>query len=602
MSDAVRGLAPATSTVLPLSGMNAAPSARPWLGCFCANPDGWFDAARGTLNTESTVANMQRAGVRLARVEFPWFLIKPDRGSFDWRRVDHIVSTVKRAGMRLHVQVLYPPAWTATGSTTPGPSCEVVHNTFASGVPGPADYASFIGSLVRHVRDTNPGGLPFLEIGNEYDLLHYFNGTPADYVASQLIPGYNSAKAVDPTIEVLLAGWGRPTNTDWFQAVLDAGGAGHFDIVSFHSYGDGPAVLAAAASNRAYLDRHGFAHIPLWVSEFGRVEWGTDDTGHQAVMRAVFAGPSALEVAEWYEMHDDDVYGAARSICQREPFGLVEHDATTTKGGYLTWQALSGGGAMCSVDSTEFIYTGEWRVMTGVPDGRRAGTSHKSNRTGSTATLQFVGNRVRLFANLSGEGGHAEISVDGGPSTLVDTFASVNKTDLEVWDSGPLRSGTHTLSVVVRGTAGTDAWVDLDRAIVQSAAPATVNDTAVGDEENEVLYSGVWHEVTGARDGRYGGTSHRSNTAGSTATIAFVGSHVAIRANLFPAGGRARVVVDGGAATLMDCYAHTSATDRPVWMSGPLPYGRHIVTIIVLDTADPASTDAWVDIDRFDLS
>jgi hypothetical protein len=188
MSHPDRGLAAVTRAV-PVSGMNATPSARPWLGCFCANPDGWFDPDRGAVNTESTVANMQRVGARLARVEFPWFLIEPDRGSLYWSRVDHIVSTVKKAGLRLHVQVLYPPAWAATGSTTPGPSCEVVTNTFASGVPDPADYASFVGALVRHVQVTNPGGLPYLEIGNEYDLPHYFSGTPADYVASQPTPG-----------------------------------------------------------------------------------------------------------------------------------------------------------------------------------------------------------------------------------------------------------------------------------------------------------------------------------------------------------------------------------------------------------------------------
>lgn len=50
----------AVARTAPVSGMNAAPSARPWLGSFGANPDGWFDPDRGAANAKSTVANMQR--------------------------------------------------------------------------------------------------------------------------------------------------------------------------------------------------------------------------------------------------------------------------------------------------------------------------------------------------------------------------------------------------------------------------------------------------------------------------------------------------------------------------------------------------------------
>jgi hypothetical protein len=577
--------------------MNASPSARPWYGHFGANPDGWFDPQRGAATAEAAVANMQRAGVRLARVEFPWFLIEPVRRGFDWSRVDHIVSTVKDAGLRLHVQALYPPAWTARGSTVPGPACRVVTETFASGVPRACDYGAFVTALVQHVQDTNPGGLPYLEIGNEYDLSHYFNATPAEYVESQLIPGYRAAKAADPTVTVLLAGWGRPTNTDWFQAIVNAGGGGHFDVVSFHRYGDGPSVLAAAAENRAYLDGHGFSEVPLWVSEFGTVEGGTEDTGHQATIEAVFTGDSALQAAEWYEMHDDDVYGTATSICQREPFGLVDHDATATKAGYLTWQTVCGGGATAAMGASEFACAGVWARSDD-------GESLRSERAGSTATLSFLGNRIRVFANLSAAGGPAELSVDGGPWTRADTFCQVVKTDQEIWDSGLLASGTHTLTVRVGAPVRPPDLgnvVELSRAVVQSASPATVNDATTGAGENEVGYTGTWQATTGARDGRYGGTSHRSNTAGSTATMTFVGSRVAVRMNVSPDGGCVHIQVDAGAATVVDTHAESAATDRQVWTSGPLPYDRHTVTLRVLGTSTVGG-GAWVDLDRFDVA
>jgi hypothetical protein len=83
-------------------GVNSAPSMRPWR-YHGANPDGWGcpKGACSTVPNRTAVVDREmhlaRAHVvSTLRIEFPWTLIEPKRGRFDWRRADYIVRAATR--------------------------------------------------------------------------------------------------------------------------------------------------------------------------------------------------------------------------------------------------------------------------------------------------------------------------------------------------------------------------------------------------------------------------------------------------------------------------------------------------------------------------
>src|SRR2546423_4445677 len=89
------------------AGINIEPGMRPWRWTG-ANPDGWWCRAprcngvrSGTMFVDRELSLARELGAVNVRVEFPWPLIEPERGRFDWRRADYIV----RAARRRHLQL-----------------------------------------------------------------------------------------------------------------------------------------------------------------------------------------------------------------------------------------------------------------------------------------------------------------------------------------------------------------------------------------------------------------------------------------------------------------------------------------------------------------
>lgn len=599
----------ATAPTGPVNGFNAAPSARPWTGYLGANPDGWFaPGASAKVNRE--VAQMKELGSDVVRVEFPWFLIEPTDEAYDWTRVDQIVGAVKSAGMDLHIQAFYTPQWAALrGNSTAGASCAITEDLYTSSAPIAGAYADFLTDLITHVQATNPGGLDYIEIGNEFDIPRYWSrpNTINEYVNNMLIPGYNAIKAADPAIKVLSGGVANSGTLSWINSVLDAGGTGYFDIFSFHTYGDGSSVNSNASMFRTFLNSRGLSAVPIWVTEFGGENSSVNDSPRQSTISTVFAN-ATLQGVEQYEITDDDVWGSATGFCQREYYGILDHDALVPRASFATWQALAGGGPFVSVDDAvvgsnaqQIQYAGTWFAATGATDGRNNSTTHYSNTTNSTATMTFSGKRVQVFSNVSQGGGRLSISVDGGTAVVIDSYSAIYRTNQMIFDTGALTTGTHSIVLKALGThnaASTNSWVDFDRFIVTSGTPVTVDDSTVGSSPNQFSYSGSWGAATGSGDGRYAGSTHYSHQAGNTATLVVVGNTIEVRANKSAGGGKATIVIDGGTAVTVDTYSSGYRTDASIYLSPALAYGTHTVVITVTGTASPGSTDSWVDLDR----
>ncbi|MGH2485098.1 MAG: beta-galactosidase, partial [Ktedonobacterales bacterium] len=130
----------------PLAGINVEPGMRPWRYTG-ANPDGWWCAPSNcyqnadptaTINAELSLA--QQLGVTIVRVEFPWPLIEPQRGVFDWSRADAIVLAAGSHNVQLQPILVYTPAWSDSGGMTLS--------------PGSGDYAGFVSAIVARYHTT----------------------------------------------------------------------------------------------------------------------------------------------------------------------------------------------------------------------------------------------------------------------------------------------------------------------------------------------------------------------------------------------------------------------------------------------------------------
>jgi len=138
-----------------------------------------------------------------------------------------------------------------------------------------------------------------------------------------------------------------------------------------------------------------------------------------------------------------------------------------------------------SPDADGFCYTGDWRHLSddvGRPDPLFmggvygpglsypfGGTISEAEQPGATASLRFSGTGALLHLELGPDGGLAEISVDGGPSEVVDTFLEAPIGDQLAWARRDLSAGDHELTVVVTGRHNRHSngtTVRVDRAVV----------------------------------------------------------------------------------------------------------------------------------------
>jgi adhesin HecA-like repeat protein len=124
---------------------------------------------------------------------------------------------------------------------------------------------------------------------------------------------------------------------------------------------------------------------------------------------------------------------------------------------------------------------------------------------------------------------------------------------------------------------------------------------SVDDADARVTYSAGWNHA-GGESGPYGGTNSYSDVTGSTATMAFTGTQVVLRAVTDPGHGIVGVSIDGGAETLVDEYSATRTGDVAVWTSPPLASGNHTIRVRATGTQRAGATHNWAVVDRFEIS
>ena len=276
------------------------------------------------MNQELSLA--RQVGAANVRLEFPWFLIEPQNGVYDWSRSDQIMAAAKAAGITIQPVIVFTPSWAASNTTV---------------APAGSDFAAFVTAFTKRYDHQ----VPVIEMWNEADHGHYWNSGEQAYVSSILNPGYAAVKAVDPAIKVEVSGTANdPVGSGWL-ANLYAFGA-QYDIMAFHNYAGSP--VGEAQSIQSAMAAHGDSR-PIWLGEYSVASATGDQSG---LLTSVLTGVSPIAMAQWYNLRDD----AAWNCCPMVPavsatWGLLNTNYTL-KPSFTTMQKLLGGATLPAPSST----------------------------------------------------------------------------------------------------------------------------------------------------------------------------------------------------------------------------------------------------------
>lgn len=116
-----------------------------------------------------------------------------------------------------------------------------------------------------------------------------------------------------------------------------------------------------------------------------------------------------------------------------------------------------------------------------------------SNAANAWFQTSFSGSQVVLVADKDPYRGIGEVLIDGVSAGNVDFYNGTTVNQEDVWTSGQLTSGTHTIRVRATGTQNASArgaWVSVDQFKVYAAAPGSVAPDCSGCHPDRAAYHG----------------------------------------------------------------------------------------------------------------
>lgn len=233
------------------------------------------------------------------------------------------------------------------------------------------------------------------------------------------------------------------------------------------------AITAAVDSNKRQLaaligDSSGFVgQANVSISGFSSDAWLTSgSTTHVEVDRI----PDAASLNSPETVYSGNVTVSNDSITVPVTLGDAH-------GSYVMLVTLpSSVSADTTTDDTvtsgtdHFGYDSKWGTVTGVPDLHQ-GTAHWSNTTGGTATYTFTGSGATIWGVKDHDQGIAAFSVDGGPATYANDYATTRTPQAPLWSSSGLAPGTHTVTISNTGTKNSSSSNDPSRSTTRPSPP-----------------------------------------------------------------------------------------------------------------------------------
>lgn len=203
---------------------------------------------------------LRDAGVTWLRYFPEWQTIQPRQGEWNWEWSDGLVAAARASNIRIAGVFLYFAPWASSDGGTRG---------------FPVKDMRFWRDYVRETVARYRGDIQHWEVWNECNSPAFNRGgTPGDY-ADLVREASVAARQAAPDCKIGLTC--AAFDLHYFDQVIKAGAAGHFDYVCVHPYnsmgyvfGSEPSYLAMAGHIRSMLDANGQRRdIELWMTEIG---------------------------------------------------------------------------------------------------------------------------------------------------------------------------------------------------------------------------------------------------------------------------------------------------------------------------------------------
>lgn len=171
---------------------------------------------------------MQEAGITSYR-HFPeWSTLEPKKGEWNWKPGDSLVASAKASGMDIFGCLHYLAPWASSGGDT---------RTFP--LKNVADWGDFSAATIAHFKND----ITYWEVYNEFNGGFAKKGTPQQY-AELVQQSYVAGKKANPNARIGIGC--ADVDISFFEKVIAAGAANHFDFIVVHPY----SLMAAAMNGR----------------------------------------------------------------------------------------------------------------------------------------------------------------------------------------------------------------------------------------------------------------------------------------------------------------------------------------------------------------
>jgi len=277
---------------------------------------------------------MKDAHVQSVRIGIRWVTVEPERGKWNFDKVDRVVKQIREAKIDILCTLMSVPAWAS------GVDPKEVKGFWDCYAPKDmADWEEYVRRVVTRYK----GDIHHWEIWNEENGEDFYKPVPdAKVYVSILKSSYATIKKTDPRATVVLGGlqmngiianpWSPVKVTDFLQRIYDAGGKPYFDVVNVHPYvlstpNEGPAYCAKLVRGTVEVMRkNGDASKPLWITETGLPTNSTVNEQMQAEhLNGIYRELSSIPEVKalfWFELRD-----YPKAICGgEESMGIVATD------------------------------------------------------------------------------------------------------------------------------------------------------------------------------------------------------------------------------------------------------------------------------------
>ncbi len=267
------------------------------------SPGGDFPFLSGT-QLDRDLAGIQATGAKWVRIDFPWSVMEPSPGVYDWTHVDRVVGAASARGLKVLALPAYTPAWARPGCGTD--KCP------------PADPDTFARFVAEAGRRFGPDRVQAWELWNEPNIPGFWAPKPnIDAYATLLAKGAAALKAARPGAYVVSAGL-SPAYTDGtnvspidsVKRLYALGAMRNVDAVGIHPYSAKALPLTAGTESwNTFLQMsvvhdvmvaNGYGDKQVWGTEFG-VATGTSaqSTTEEQQAAIITQGYSRLADGTW---------------------------------------------------------------------------------------------------------------------------------------------------------------------------------------------------------------------------------------------------------------------------------------------------------------